>query len=87
MGTRPLSPTCCYLVLSFDAGYTFTLPSPFSCLACFSSVSTVDVEGHEWAALLGVFQAMAQGRLWVGQLQVELHINIKVRAWGEGKGM
>jgi hypothetical protein len=47
----------------------------------------VDVEGHEWAALLGVFQAMAQGRLWVGQLQVELHINIKVRAWGEGKGM
>lgn len=34
----------------------------------------IDCEGCEWASLPGVFEAMAQGRLRVGQLQLELHL-------------
>jgi len=39
----------------------------------------IDVEGAEWAPLLQAFKDLAEGKMSVGQMQVEMHTNIEVR--------
>jgi hypothetical protein len=38
----------------------------------------IDVEGYEWAPLLQVFKDLSEGKMSVGQMQVELHSMLDV---------
>jgi hypothetical protein len=72
-----------------DNTHSVLLPS-CGIVACWLSAVPawqIDVEGHEWAPLLQIFKDIAEGRLSVGQLQVELHTveevctAVPTRAW------